>query len=111
MKTKKLQAWLPLRAHLSTLAMLFIVTGCGDTENRPPSTLRPDSAEKAAQEEQARRDREARIRNTQNCYIEERRLNPNQHTTCIYRCPDGKIESENVAPGFVCPPMMNVIKR
>ncbi|MGA1254203.1 MAG: hypothetical protein ACO3WN_10300 [Burkholderiaceae bacterium] len=93
------------------LALLMSLTGCSDSRDTPPSTLRPDAAEKAAREQQARRDREERIRNTQDCYIEERRTNPNQHTTCIYRCPDGKLESENVAPGFVCPPMMNVLDR
>lgn len=87
------------------------LSACSNDRDKPPSTLRPDAVEKAEREQQARRDREQRIRNTQDCYIEERRLNPNQHTTCIYRCPDGKTESENVAPGFHCPTVLNVIKR
>jgi hypothetical protein len=88
-----------------------VLAACGNSREKPPSTLRPDAVQKSQQEQQAKRDREKRIRNTQDCYIEERRLNPNKHTTCIYRCPDGKIESENVAPGFYCPTVLNVIKR
>jgi len=91
--------------------VLAILAACGNGREKPPSTLRPDAVQKSQQEQQAKREREKRIRNTQDCYIEERRLNPNQHTTCIYRCPDGKIESENVAPGFYCPTVLNVMKR
>ena len=48
---------------------------------------------------------------TMDCYISERVLNPNKHTTCTYKCPNGRLESENVGPGYQCPPMMNVIRR
>ncbi len=48
---------------------------------------------------------------TINCYIGERIKNPNGHTTCIYKCPNGKPASESVAPGYTCPPMMNIIDR
>nr|UOZ97465.1 hypothetical protein NCPCFENI_01386 [Cupriavidus sp.] len=77
----------------------------------PPSTLRPDAQQKSAQERQAREQRQKQIKNTVDCFISERRLNPNKHTTCIYKCPNGRIESENVAPGYQCPPRMNVIQR
>lgn len=77
----------------------------------PPSTLRPDSQQKSAQERQAREQRQKAVKNTVDCFISERRLNPNKHTTCIYKCPSGKLESENVAPGYQCPPKMNVINR
>ncbi|MFZ9735142.1 MAG: hypothetical protein ACO3DD_08775 [Burkholderiaceae bacterium] len=77
----------------------------------PPSTLRPDAQQKSAQERQAREQRQKQIKNTVDCFISERRLNPNKHTTCIYKCPNGKLESESVAPGYQCPPRMNVIQR
>jgi len=77
----------------------------------PPSTLRPDSQQKSAQERQAREQRQKQIKNTVDCFISERKLNPNKHTTCIYKCPNGRLESENVAPGYQCPPVMNVIQR
>ena len=48
---------------------------------------------------------------TINCYIDERIKNPNGHTTCVYKCPKGKPASESVAPGYTCPPMMNIIDR
>jgi hypothetical protein len=48
---------------------------------------------------------------TINCYISERIKNPNGHTSCIYKCPNGKPASESVAPGYTCPPMMNIIDR
>ncbi len=48
---------------------------------------------------------------TINCYIGERIKNPNGHITCVYKCPNGKPASESVAPGYTCPPMMNVIDR
>jgi hypothetical protein len=99
-----------IRISLCSL-IVAAVAACSDGRDKPPSTLRPDAVQKSQQEQQARRDREKRIRNTQDCYIEERRLNPNKHTTCFYRCPDGKVESENVAPGFHCPTVLNVIKR
>ena len=77
----------------------------------PPSTLRPDSQQKAAQERQAREQRQKALKNTVDCFISERVLQPNKHTSCIYKCPNGKLESENVGPGYQCPPRMNVIQR
>lgn len=108
--TRLLSRTLLIRASALGLLLAFLA-GCDGGRDKPPSTFRPDAAQKAQQEQQAKRDREKRLRNTQDCYIEERRLNPNKHTTCIYRCPDGRIESESVAPGFYCPTVMNVIKR
>lgn len=95
-------------------ALIAIITPAAPVlaqREAPPSTLRPDSQQKSAQERQAREQRQKQIKNTVDCFISERKLNPNKHTTCIYKCPNGRLESENVAPGYQCPPRMNVIQR
>lgn len=56
---------------------------------------------------QARPDKE----NAMNCYISERRVNrDNTRLNCIYKCPNGKTESEVVPKGVSCPPYVNVAK-
>ena len=98
-------------AALFAAALLSVHSPTLAQREPPPSTLRPDSQQKSAQERQAREQRQKAVKNTVDCFISERRLNPNKHTTCIYKCPSGKLESENVAPGYQCPPKMNVINR
>lgn len=93
------------------LAVLSLPMPAWAQKEAPPSTLRPDSQQKSAQERQAREQRQKQIKNTVDCFISERKLNPNKHTTCIYKCPNGRLESENVEPGYQCPPRMNVIQR
>ncbi len=91
--------------------LLCVVVPASAQREAPPSTLRPDSQQKAAQERQAREQRQKALKNTVDCFISERVLQPNKHTSCIYKCPNGKLESENVGPGYQCPPRMNVIQR
>jgi hypothetical protein len=106
--TKRLTIGLSLVMATATLSLPLSVSA---QREAPPSTLRPDAQQKSAQERQAREQRQKQIKNTVDCFISERRLNPNKHTTCIYKCPNGRLESENVAPGYQCPPRMNVIQR
>jgi hypothetical protein len=108
-KPKLSRGWLALALATSVL-MVVPFPGWAQRE-APPSTLRPDSQQKSAQERQARELRQKQIKNTVDCFISERKLNSNKHTTCIYKCPNGRLESENVAPGYQCPPRMNVIQR
>ena len=77
----------------------------------PPPTLRPDAQRKAELERKTREKRQQAIKNSMDCFISERVLQANKHTSCIYKCPNGKLESENVGPGYQCPPRMNVIQR
>jgi len=97
---------------VSTAAVLLCVAiPAWAQKEAPPATLRPDSQQKAAQERQAREQRQKALKTTMDCFISERILQPNKHTSCIYKCPNGKLESENVGPGYQCPPRMNVIQR
>lgn len=93
------------------IAALSLPMSASAQRESPPSTFRPDAQQKADQERRAREQRQKQIKNTVDCFISERKLNPNKHTTCIYKCPNGRLESENVAPGYQCPPRMNVIQR
>lgn len=106
--SKKLSIGVSLMIAAATLSLPISVSA---QREPPPSTLRPDSQQKSAQERQAREQRQKQIKNTVDCFISERKLNPNKHTTCIYKCPNGRLESENVEPGYQCPPRMNVIQR
>jgi hypothetical protein len=48
---------------------------------------------------------------TMNCYIASRKPNrENTRVNCVYKCPNGKTESEVVPKGVSCPPFVNVAK-
>lgn len=102
-----------LAGALVAKSMLLLVgAGIGESafsKNDSPN-LRPSNAEKASLERKQREERARKIKGI-NCSIKDRVVNKNKHITCIYKCPNGKTESESVEPGLSCPPIMNVIAR
>jgi hypothetical protein len=99
-------------ALVARLLLLFVGVGIGESAfsgNESPN-LRPSNAEKALLERKQREERARKIKGV-DCTIKDRVVNKNKHITCIYKCPNGKTESESVEPGLSCPPIMNVIAR
>ncbi|MDA0665508.1 MAG: hypothetical protein O2848_02135 [Proteobacteria bacterium] len=46
-----------------------------------------------------------------NCYISERKINrDNTRINCIYKCPDGRSESEVVPRATQCPAKIEVLR-
>ena len=94
-------------AWLSFLSVALLY-GCSSDES---SSFRKSEAEANRSQEQLRQERLRAIQNTQNCRIAERIRLEDGRVTCMYRCPNGRPESETVSRGEQCPSVMNVLVR
>lgn len=96
----------------STVALLMggllFVSACSSDES---TNFRKSEVEAERAQEQLRRERLKAIQNTQNCRIAERIRLDDGRTTCMYRCPNGRPESETVSRGEQCPSVLNVLVR
>lgn len=95
-----------------TLAVLVVpllfLSGCSSDES---TSFRKSEAEANRTQQQLRQERLRAIENTQNCRISERIRLDDGRTTCMYRCPNGRPESETVSRGEQCPSVLNVLVR
>ena len=87
---------------------LFLLSACSSDES---ASFRKSEAEANRSQEQMKRERLKAIQNTQNCRLNERLRLDDGRTTCMYRCPNGRPESETVSRGEQCPMVLNVLVR
>ena len=94
---------------LSLVVLLVFASGIYAVP--PPRGIDPLEAKRKARIDKIKREKARR--DSINCYLRERKKNSDGGTTCIYKCPSvkGRVESNNIGPGFSCPTMMNVLRR
>ena len=91
--------------------VLLLVFASGIYAVPPPRGIDPLEAKRKARIDKIKREKARR--DSINCYLRERKKISDGGTTCIYKCPSvkGRVESNNIGPGFSCPTMMNVLRR
>ena len=94
---------------LSLVVLLVFASGIYAVP--PPRGIDPLEAKRKARIDKIKREKARR--DSINCYLRERKKISDGGTSCIYKCPSvkGRVESNNIGPGFSCPTMMNVLRR
>ncbi len=96
------------RLGLFALMLVTLLYGCSSDES---ANFRKSEAEANRAQQQLRKERLKAIQNNQDCRIAERIRLEDGRVTCMYRCPNGRPESETVSRGEQCPSIMNVLVR
>jgi hypothetical protein len=94
--------------YLSLLILFAALYGCSGDEGQ---SFRKTDEQASRVQQQLKQERLRQINNTQNCRIAERVRLEDGRTTCVYRCPNGRPESETVSRGEQCPSVLNVLVR